>query len=30
MRTLDIRHVPNEVVAGLEKLAAQAGLPLRT
>jgi hypothetical protein len=26
MRTLYIRHVPDEVAAGLEKLAAQAGL----
>jgi hypothetical protein len=30
MRTLYIRHVPDEVAAGLEKLAAQAGLPLST
>jgi len=30
MRTLYIRHVPDEVSAGLEKLAAQAGLPLST
>jgi len=27
MRTLCIRHVPDEVAAGLEKLAARAGLP---
>ena len=30
MRTLYIRHLPDEVAAGLEKLAAQAGLPLST
>jgi hypothetical protein len=30
MRTLYIRHVPDEVAARLEKLAAQAGLPLST
>jgi hypothetical protein len=30
MRTLYIRHVPDEVAAGLEKLAAKAGLPLST
>ena len=30
MRTLYIRHVPDEVAAGLEKLAARAGLPLST
>jgi hypothetical protein len=30
VRTLYIRHVPEEVAARLEKLAAQAGLPLRT
>ena len=30
MRTLYIRHVPDEVAAGLEKLAALAGLPLST
>jgi hypothetical protein len=30
MRTLYIRHVPEEVAARLEKLAAQAGLPLST
>jgi hypothetical protein len=30
MRTLYIRHVPDELAAGLEKLAAQAGLPLST
>ena len=29
-RTLYIRHVPDEVAARLEKLAAQAGLPLST
>jgi hypothetical protein len=28
MRTLYIRHVPDDVAARLEKLAAQAGLPL--
>ena len=28
IRTLYIRHVPDEVAARLEKLAAQAGLPL--
>ena len=28
--TLYIRHVPDEVAARLEKLAAQAGLPLST
>jgi len=27
IRTLYIRHVPDELAAGLEKLAAQAGLP---
>ena len=30
VRTLYIRHVPDEVAARLEKLAAQAGLPLST
>lgn len=30
MRTLYIRHVPEEVAARLEKLAAQAELPLST
>ena len=30
MRTLYIRHVPDEVAARLEKLAARAGLPLST
>jgi hypothetical protein len=30
MRTLYIRHVPDEVALRLEKLAAQAGLPLST
>ncbi|MCP9941949.1 hypothetical protein KBY70_06050 [Cyanobium sp. ATX 6E8] len=30
MRTLYIRHVPEEVAARLERLAAQAGLPLST
>jgi hypothetical protein len=30
MRTHYIRHVPDEVAARLEKLAAQAGLPLST
>ena len=30
MRTLYIRHVPDEVAVRLEKLAAQAGLPLST
>ena len=30
MRTLSIRHVPDEVAVRLEKLAAQAGLPLST
>ena len=30
MSTLTIRHVPDEVAARLEKLAAQAGLPLST
>ena len=30
MRTLYIRHVPDAVAARLEKLAAQAGLPLST
>jgi hypothetical protein len=30
VRTLYIRHVPEEVAARLEKLAAQAGLPLST
>jgi hypothetical protein len=30
MHTLYIRHVPDAVAAGLEKLAAQAGLPLST
>jgi len=30
MRTPYIRHVPDEVVAGLEKLAAQVGAPLST
>jgi len=30
MRTLYIRHVPDEVAARLEQLAAQAGLPLST
>jgi hypothetical protein len=30
MRTLYIRHVLDEVAARLEKLAAQAGLPLST
>ena len=30
MRTLYNRHVPDEVAARLEKLAAQAGLPLST
>ncbi len=30
MRTLYIRHVPDVVAARLEKLAAQAGLPLST
>jgi len=29
-RTLYIRHVPDDVAARLEKLAAQAGLPLST
>ena len=29
-RTLYIRHVPEDVAARLEKLAAQAGLPLST
>ena len=30
MRTLYIRHVPDEVAARLEELAARAGLPLST
>lgn len=30
MLTLCIRHVPDEVAARLEKLAARAGLPLST
>jgi hypothetical protein len=30
MRTLYIRHVPEEVATRLEKLAAEAGLPLST
>mgnify|MGYP006285884961 CR=1 FL=1 len=30
MRTLYIRHVPEEVATRLEALAAQAGLPLGT
>ena len=30
MRTLYIRHVPDDVAARLEKLAAQAGVPLST
>jgi hypothetical protein len=30
MRTLCIRHGPDEVVASLEMLAAQAGLPLNS
>jgi hypothetical protein len=30
MRTLYIRHVPDEVAERLEKLAARAGLPLST
>jgi hypothetical protein len=30
VRTLYIRHVPDEVAARLEKLAARAGLPLST
>ncbi len=30
LSTLYIRHVPDEVAAGLERLAAQAGLPLST
>lgn len=30
MRTLYIRHVPDEVATRLEKLAALAGLPLST
>jgi predicted nucleic acid-binding protein len=30
MRTLHIRHVPDEVAARLEKLAARAGLPFST
>lgn len=30
MRTLYIRHVPDEVAARLEKLDARAGLPLST
>lgn len=30
MRTLYIRHVPDAVAARLEKLAAEAGLPLST
>jgi hypothetical protein len=30
MRTLYIRHVPDEVAARLEKLAAQAGMPFCT
>lgn len=30
MRTLYIRHVPEEVATRLETLAAQAGLPLST
>jgi hypothetical protein len=30
MRTLYIRHVPDEVAARLEQLAARAGLPLST
>ena len=30
MRSPYIRHVPDEVAARLEKLAAQAGLPLST
>jgi len=30
MRTLCIRHIPDEVAARLEKLAAQAGLPVST
>jgi hypothetical protein len=30
MRTLYIRHVPDEVAARLEKLAARARLPLST
>ena len=30
LRTLYIRHVPDEVAARLEKLAARAGLPLST
>jgi hypothetical protein len=30
MRTLYIRHVPEEVAARLERLAAQAGMPLST
>jgi len=30
MCTLHIRHIPDEVAARLEKLAAQAGLPVST
>ena len=30
MRTLYIRHVPDEVAERLEKLASRAGLPLST